>query len=349
MHITFSTKLRQVAVTVGLFTGIGLASASGVYVSTQAAIRPVVFAPGVISGPANDDAPAFAPDGRTVYFFRSNYKDYDILVSQFDGTNWSRPRIASFSGQWRDLEPAMAPDGSYLIFASSRPVDGSNKPMDGHWGGNLHAGRGGNLWRVNRTASGWSKPSRLPDMVNRWDSTFGPTVASDGTLYFMAGTGKNGRFQLYRASIRNGTYQQARPMPFSTGEWGDSDPVIAPDQSFFLFSSDRPPTPAHGSDVFIVFRDSSGQWGEPIDLGPVVNDPSGINELRLGADGHTLYFSSNRVVPPGYPKTLAESRRGLQQMQMWNNGRDNIWMIDLTPWLKCRGRPACRTSHGWPR
>lgn len=111
----------------------------------RASEGPRIFAPGVISGPTNDNAATFTLDGKTVYFFRSNYKDYDILVSHADGAGWTRPRITAFSGRWRDLEPAMAPDGSRLIFASSRPVNGSDKPMDGHWGGNVHPGHGGNL------------------------------------------------------------------------------------------------------------------------------------------------------------------------------------------------------------
>jgi hypothetical protein len=35
-------------------------------------IKPKIFAPGVISGPAHDSAPAFAPDGKTVVFGRSS-------------------------------------------------------------------------------------------------------------------------------------------------------------------------------------------------------------------------------------------------------------------------------------
>ena len=164
----------------------------------------------------------------------------------------------------------MAPDGSYLIFASSRPIDGSDKPIDGHWRGSLHTGRGGHLWRVDRTSSGWSKPALLPDTVNRWDSTFSPAIASDGSLYFMAATGKQGHFQLYCAEFRNGAYQPAHLLPFSAGQWGGVDPAVAPDQSFIVFASSRPPTPANNSDVFIAFRDRDGRWGEPVDLRPFI-------------------------------------------------------------------------------
>jgi len=292
-----------------------------------------VFAPGVISGAANDAAATFAPDGKTVYFFRSNGQDYDIMTSRFDGARWSQPVIASFSGHWRDLEPAMAPDGSYLIFASSRPIDDSGKAIDGHWGGQVHPGRGGHLWRVDRRGDGWSTPALLPDTVNRFDSTFSPAIAADGSLYFMAATGPGGHFQLYCSQLKNGEYRAPELLPFSAGQYGGADPAVAPDQSFIVFGSNRPPTPAYDSYAFIAFR-TRGHWGDPVPLPSAVNSLGGIDELRLGPDGHTLYLTSNHVVPPDYPKTDGSSAAGLRQMQSWNEGQDNIWVFDLGPWLE---------------
>ena len=327
-----------------------LAAVAPAHAAAHASDRAEVFAPGVISGPANDAAATFSPDGRTVYFFRSNGMDYDIMLSRRDSAGyWPKPVIAPFSGHWRDLEPAMAPDGSYLIFASSRPITAGNEAIDGHWGGSLHAGRGGHLWRVDRQGSGWSQPTLLPDTVNRWDSTFSPAIASDGSLYFMAATGKQGHFQLYCAAFRNGAYQTPHLLPFSAGDWGGVDPAIAPDQSFIVFASNRPPTPANSSDVFIAFRDSDGRWSKPVDLRPFIGNADGIDELRLGPDGHTLYFTTGHIVAPAYPKTLAASERGLQQMQAWNNGNDNVWKIDLAPWLGCHGRATCQASQHRPR
>lgn len=329
---------------------LGAGLACGAHAAAPALARAEVFAPGVISGPANDAAATFSPDGRAVYFFRSNGEDYDIMLSRRDGAGrWSKPAIAPFSGQWRDLEPAMAPDGSYLIFASSRPIDGGNKAIDGHWRGSLHAGRGGHLWRADRQGSGWSKPELLPDTVNRWDSTFSPAVARDGSVYFMAATGKQGNFQLYCAAFRHGAYQPPHLLPFSAGDWGGVDPAIAPDQSFIVFASNRPPTPANNSDVFIAFRDSEGRWSQPVDLRPFIDNADAIDELRLGPDGHTLYFTTGHIVAPTYPKTLADSERGLQQMQGWNNGKDNVWEIDLAPWLRCHGPQTCRDSQDHSR
>ena len=297
-----------------------------------------VFAPGVISGPADDEGGAFTPDGKTLYFFRTNSSDEDIMVSHFDGKAWSTPEIAPFSGQWRDLEPAMAPDGSYMIFASSRPLPGNDKGPDGFWGGQKHPGRGGNLWRMEREGSGWSAPKHLPDAVNRSTNVFSPSIAANGDLYFMDMVEVAGamRFRLYMSALKDGVYQPAVALPFTAGEWGGSDPAVAPDESFLIYSSNRPPTPAQQGDLFIVFR-KDGQWGEPQHLGAEINGFGGDTESRLGPDGHTLYFANSQVVKTVFPKDAAMAKQSLTDMQSWNDGNNNIWKVDISAYLQASG------------
>ena len=296
------------------------------------AADPTVFAPGVISGPANEASPVFTPDGNTVYFTRSNSSDNTILVSHRQGEGWSQPTIAPFSGQWRDLEAAMAPDGSYLIFASSRPVPGTGKQPDGFWGGTVHVGRGGNLWRVDRTESGWSEPQHLSDVVNRNGSTFGPSVTSNGDLYFTDVYGDSKRAHLFYAKYKDGSYQPPQPMPFTDERWSDVDETVSADGAFMVFSSTRPPTPPQQMDLFIVFH-KDGKWGEPQHLPDAVNRLGGIIEARLGPDAHTLYFTSGYEVPVTYPKDPAAAAQSLKDMEIWDNGSNNIWQVELGPWL----------------
>ncbi|HSN17020.1 MAG TPA: hypothetical protein VLV87_02325 [Gammaproteobacteria bacterium] len=295
------------------------------------AADPRVFGPGIISGAANEASPVFAPDGNTVYFTRSNSSDNVILVSQRLGDGWSAPRIAPFSGRWRDLEAAMAPDGSYLVFASSRPVPETGKQPDGFWGGTLHVGRGGNLWRVDRikTGSGWSEPKHLPTVVNRNGSTFGPSVTADGDLYFTDVFGDSKRAHLFHAAYKDGAYQAPEPMPFTDERWSDVDETVAADGSFMVFSSTRPPTPPQQMDLFIVFRGKDGSWGEPQHLPDSINRLDGIIEARLGPDGHTLYFTSSYETAVSYPKDAAGAAASLKDMA-WNDGNFNIWTVDIS-------------------
>ncbi|MES2148344.1 MAG: hypothetical protein V4508_00990 [Pseudomonadota bacterium] len=285
---------------------------------SQQAVAPQVFAPGVISGPANDADPTFSSDGNTVYFSRNS----TILSAQHTGNGWSAPRIASFSGQWADQQPSMAPDGSFLVFVSNRPVKPGEK-----------MGPAGNLWRVDREGGGWSAPVHLPATVNRGSSTWAPSVAGDGSLYFIERAAAEAPFRLWRSQYRAGQYLMPVAQFFGDLRTQDVDPAVAPDESFIVFGSMLPSPNAHER-LFIAFRHGEG-WGAPIDLGKAVNGSGATdtNEARLGPDRHTLYFSTDRSEPIGFPRTHAQAEADLARIDRWDNGNQNIWSVSLLPWL----------------
>lgn len=295
---------------------------------------PVIVAPDVISGPGHDSAPAFAPDGQTVYFTRSNSSVSTIVVAQRRGDGWSSPTVAPFSGQWSDMEPTMAPDGSFLVFVSNRPQQGT-RPLDGSFNNKAIAGGGGNLCRVARTAAGWATPVRMPATINRSSNVFAPSITRDGSLYFMEPVKDTGKFHLFRSQLDKGVYQPATPVAFSNDpEVGDVDPAVAPDESYLVFSSSRAPS-IGGMDLFLVARTPDGKWGAPRHLGDKVNSAGSDAESRLSPDGRTLYFASDRTVPVQLLRKPDEAARDLRRMS-WDNGLYNIWQVDLAPWLAAR-------------
>jgi Tol biopolymer transport system component len=317
-------------------TSSSVAALEGVPREARPSSVPSVFAPGVISGPANDMSPTFTPEGDTVFFTRATDGASTILVSRRTAGGWSAPAIAPFSGEWNDLEPTMAPDGSYLVFASSRPIAPGAAVLDGEWGGKPHPKEGGNLWRVDRVGAGFGVPVRLPDGINRTTSTFAPAIAKDGSLYFME-PGAEGRFGIYRAQRTQTGYAAAVRASFSDAQWNDCDPAVAPDESFAVFSSSR--APAQGLDLFVVRRGDDGAWGAPIHMGTTVNSRGSDIEARFGPDGKTLYYSNGRVVPTTFPRSRAVAEREVAELQ-WNNGIHNIWQVDLSTWLTATDRPA---------
>ena len=294
-----------------------------------AEITPEVFAPGIVSGPNHEAAPAFTPDGSTLYFQRSTPRGGIILVTQRRGNGWSKPKIAPFSGVWSDIEPAMAPDGSFLIFVSNRPATAEGEALQGFYNGSLQDG--GNMWRVDRRGDSWSEPIHLPETVNRSANVFAPSIASDGSLYFMDTFGEKRRFRLYYSQYREGSYQAAQALPFSDGTYTDVDPAVASNGSFLIFGSGRPP--AKSVDLFIV-RQTNGVWGEPIHLGDTINTPGSDAEPRLSPDQQTLYFSSERTTLVTYPRTLSQAAKDLERMHVWDNGQYHIWRAPLGPLLE---------------
>src|SRR2546423_7535746 len=80
-------------------------------------------------------SPSFSPDGRTMVITFGDGGSRHLMISHRQHGSWSVPALAPFSGQWMDIEAAMAPDGSYLIFVSNRPVMEKGQPLDGFFGG----------------------------------------------------------------------------------------------------------------------------------------------------------------------------------------------------------------------
>lgn len=290
--------------------------------ATTLPASPHIFAPGVISGPLSDGSITFSADGKTAFFWRSEGGNRaSIYESDLASKNWSTPRRVAFSGKWRDLDPAMAPDGSFLLFVSNRPATPDGKRLDAvDKQGKVYPGFGMNIWRVDRHGERWGAPVRLPQSINSSTSTFAPSIAGDGSLYYIGRIGPDGALHLLHSAYRDARYQP--PTIVALGNPGDviRDPAIAPDQSFIVFST-RPAAGKRPLRLAIAFRHQD-VWSTPIDLGDGVNDNGYAMGGQLGADHRTLYFYSaraDRALPSGSAP--------------WSNGSDNIWAVSLTPWL----------------
>jgi hypothetical protein len=238
-------------------------------------------------------SPAFTPDGRTMIVTYGTGAERRLMISHRQGETWSIPAPAPFSGRWRDIEPAMSPDGAYLVFASNRPATETGQALDGFYGGSLKPGAGGNLWRVDRVGDSWGQPVRLPDVVNANSSIFAPALTRNGGLIFMQTDPKTGRFRLYRSRFTKGNFAIPEPLSFSDGTSNDYDPAIAPNGSFIVFSSGRAPAPKDlGAAILVAMADGDG-WRAPMLVDPVL---LGV-EARLSPDGSMLYFTTDRPTP----------------------------------------------------
>jgi len=309
---------RLFALLAGALALIGAFAAVGLRAAEATSPQPEIFAPGAISGPVGVDCLTFAPDGATVYFDQQAGASGFIMESHRTRDGWFAPRIASFSGQWQDHDPAMAPDGSYLVFTSNRPDTVGGPPL-----------HGGHLWRVDRRGDGWGTPVRLPDAVNVGTGVYAPSVAANGDLYYQRRDETDHAFHLYRSAWRDGRYQPPQRLALDRAT-EEQDPAIAPDGSFLVFDANYAgkDQPDH---LYIAFRDDGG-WSAPVDLGDAVDryQPWGSH---LGPDGRTLYFTSNRTLPVHYPRSPAQARADLTRMRAWDNGNNHIWRLSLAPWL----------------
>ena len=278
---------------------------------------PTIFAPGVISAGSNDGAPTFSPDGRTLYFERSNGKMIGILESRKVGGRWLKPTLASFSGVYADQQPAMSPDGRFMVYASGRVVGGKSVS---------------HIYRVDWTGAGWSRPAELPPQLNFTARIYKPSVAANGDIYFMADIVPGGppKWRLF-VSRRDATgYAKAQPLAFSGPNDGDVDPFVAPDGSYLIFSSNSRSELKDGHEhLFMVARQGSG-WSAVRALRYAGDDwGADDGEAQVSRDGRSLYFTSGRVVPWVQPRSRARTAAAFERMELWDNSNSNVWRLPL--------------------
>ncbi len=227
---------------------------------------PEIFAPGTVSLPDRRETKiVFSPGGNECFIQVENR----LLYSKFENGRWPAPAAPSFLGNGRGGEPFFSPDGKMFFFV-----------------------RRADIWVSHSRSGQWSNPVQLGEPVNTTAEEWHPTATLDGTLYFCSSRGKpEGGYNIYRSMPIDGGYTTVEKLGATInspcGAW---DPFIAPDESYMLFSSDRPD--GFGSvDQYIAYRARSGGWSEPRNLGPVINTKAIEYGSYLSPDGNCFFFS----------------------------------------------------------
>ena len=247
-----------------------------------------LLGPGVISTSLPEFATSFHPQGKMVFFNRTDKERKQIfhLVSIRNGDTWSQPKPLLFSSDsWRDLDPFVSPDGTRLYFSSNRPPEQGDARNDF------------NTWFVTIDQSGNFGPPQIMDPpFNSQDSEIFVSVSRTGNAYFSV-FNDEGRQGIFRCRRHDESWNREKvDLPNDAG-----NPLIHPNESYLIFAADSPK--GGDSDLYIAHRKGNG-FGKPISLGPSVNTPWA--EFAPGLHEGFLYFTSER---PGIVPETPEGQR----------------------------------------
>jgi outer membrane protein OmpA-like peptidoglycan-associated protein len=259
--------------------------------------------------------PIISADGRQLYFCRivsdiifkdgklKVIKNEDVLVSFFNGKEWSRAKnlgapICTYS---HEAPLGISADGTVLL-------------LFGNYSGGI--GKGDNFYS-EKTDSGWSavKPFPMPINSDYYDSDAMLTADGKAILFCSDRPGGIGNF-----------HQKDK---FSDGEyWGNTDiyvclktdsgwskainlgpiintpnsermPFLHPDGKTLYFSSSGHPGLGQ-LDVFISTRQSDTswtKWSEPVNIGKEVNGAENDWGFRITTAGDKAYFAASNLSP----------------------------------------------------
>jgi len=244
-------------------------------------ITPIIFAPDFISTDKNEVNSVFTPDGKEFYFSRFDPgKGYTIMVTKEYSSGWSQPEVAPFSGSYSEVDMFISPDGKKLFYLSKRPIKDSGPSP-----------RGYQIWVMERKGTDWVNPKHLGDKINFGKRQLYPSVTNDGTIYFNSDINGFGKGDFFKSKFIDGNYED----PVNIGsvinsEYDETDPLIAPDESFLIFTSVNRPDGFGSGDLYISFRNKNNSWGIPKNMGSAINTSSSEFAPILSPDGKYLAF-----------------------------------------------------------
>jgi Tol biopolymer transport system component len=210
-----------------------------------------------------------------------------MTAHNVDG-RWTTPRVAPFSGHYRDVDPFISPDGRRLYFGSDRPRGGTG----------VHSL---SIWYLERTANGWSEPMNPgPPLNSDSKEDVFASESRDGTLVF--GSTREGKPRIYATRLTNGRWGIPRLMRFGSVINGVSNPLIAPSGRFIVLVMDRP---GRGDDLFVSCRVDES-WSEPRPLSDGVNSRYADFAPAVDPQESRLFFTSER---PGIAAAQPDSMR----------------------------------------
>ncbi len=259
-------------------------------------------------------------DGSEAYFTIQNpLEELAIIVRMTKKKNkWSGPAMVSFSGNFRDIEPSLSPDGLRLYFSSDRPLDASSTESKDY-----------DIWYVERKdlKSEWSAPINLGAPVNSEKDEFYPSVTRKGNIYFTSerenGIGKDDIFM----STWNGAYAPPTPLGKAINTPGlEFNAYIEPDEKYIIYTGYARPGGVGSGDLYISFK-GGGAWSESESLGDIIN--SRYMDYCPFVDLHTntLYFTSRRSdISKNHFKNLKEFESVIHQ---YANGFSRMYKVSI--------------------
>jgi Tol biopolymer transport system component len=284
---------------------------------------PAIFEPGVISVGDYESHADFSVGGDTLMFVKSNpdVSKWTICFSIRKNGKWSKPEVASFSGQYMDADPYFTPDGKMLLFISNRPIKEGDPPkadMD--------------IWKIEKTKNGWGKPERLSDVVNSDKSEYYPTMLVEGNvgeLYFGSRRdGGRGGSDIWKAEFQNGEFKG----PFNMGEAINTDgsefePYVAPDSKYMIFMAAQPDDLQY-ADLYISYN-MGDFWTKAEKLPEPINSPATEFAPRVTKDGKYFFFASARNINPSTTSKRERMVDVERRARSVGNGLGDIYFVEV--------------------
>jgi hypothetical protein len=231
---------------------------------------PVIFANGIVSKANVNGRLVMSPDGNAVYWSAVSYlPSYSLKIyyMQYENGKWGQPQVPAFAKNGFTYRPLFSPDGSKLYYDYK-------DSLDSEW----------TTKYVEKTGAGWGEPKNDGFLFNTYSS-----FTLSGKIFYpdiMEGKQPSGIFSAIYSDTGLSDIQ-ALPSVINSS-YVDYSPYISSDESYLLFSSNRPYTDGYLF-LYVSFRKNNGTWTTPQKLFSNIR----ANSPSVSSDGKYIFFNGN--------------------------------------------------------
>jgi len=271
---------------------------------------------------------AIAPNGNEIMFSAQSVMGNVSAIISITKKNskWSKPKVASFSGQFFDLEPFFSHDGLKLYFVSTRPInDSTNTPKDF------------DIWFVKRKdlKSDWSPPKNMGPPINTKHGEFYPSIAKNGNFYFTRDNPELKRKDdIYMSKNINGKLSSPIALADTINSEGyEYNAFIAPDESYLIYGCYNRKDGLGSGDLYISYNTKEG-WTKAENMGKKVNSTKMDYCPFVDTKTNTLYFTSKLDrTNTNFKKPLTINEL-VTAFNKYDNGLSRLYKISIEELLK---------------
>lgn len=207
------------------------------------------------------------------------YAKKQIEACQIAGEFVSNPRLVSFSSLGSLINNSNANhncvisgDGMTMIYMSKLPFYEA-------------------VFMSKKRGKNWSRPVNITPQIMSDGDQFVTGISYNGNTLFLT---KEDVFDsdIYLSKFKNGKWEKSKPIgkPINSRYW-ESHASVSSDGNTIYFTSNRRGG-FGGMDIYFAEKLENGDWGEPQNLGELVNTELNEDTPFVTVDGKTLYFSS---------------------------------------------------------
>jgi len=191
----------------------------------------------------------------------------------------------SINSPFPDYAPVISADESVMYFTSRRrgTVGEERDPFDGKFYEDIY---------VSYNENGkWSKAENVGTTVNTKNHDSGIGLSADGQTMFTYSY--EGRGDIYISKLRGKDWSRPKSISkkINTPNYAERSIALSGDERMMIFVSDKEGGNG-GRDIYKSMKDDKGRWGDPENIGPVINTEFDEDGVFFHPDGKTFYFSS---------------------------------------------------------